>query len=91
MIFKTKSDNQLVEKGGNEIAYCSHCGKHLDTVFFKNDFVTVEVPGLRIHYGRIINIEKGQDGPSVIVDIGGGEREACHIDFITKVNHVSGG
>jgi len=71
--------------GNTQIAYCSHCGRHLDQVFYKGELILVEIPGQRPHYGRIIQPKQEQEGTSIIVEIGGNEKESVLIDYISKV------
>lgn len=77
---------ELMEKGGNHVAFCSHCGRHLDTVFYIGELVQISLPGGRPHYGIIDRTENSQEGPVVILNIGANETESVHIDYVEKVS-----
>lgn len=82
---KSNDSGDVMVNGEFQIAYCSHCGRHLDEVFYKGELVLVEVPGTRIHYGIIVQPKQDQDGAAILIDIGGNEKELVMIDYITKV------
>lgn len=78
-------DNTNVEEKETMTGYCRRCGSHNVEIFFKNDFVLITMPKRAPFYGKVVRTESTDDGPTVIIERGAGEKEPVHIDYITSL------